>query len=139
VGFGVFSSHFAYVNGAVIDTTNNKVVGALAAPGIGIAVRPDGKYVYATSFGFARGTGRVLVTGTLTDKVVATLHAGDFPTAIAASPDGKHVYVTNDYQHARAAQRKSLRSTRRPTKWSVPLTLGFPKGSRSPQMGSLST
>jgi DNA-binding beta-propeller fold protein YncE len=57
VGFGVFSSHaeaapFAYVNfGAVIDTTNNKVVGALAAPGIGIAVRPDGKYVYATSFG----------------------------------------------------------------------------------------
>ena len=51
VGFGVFSSHaeaapFAYVNsGAVIDTANNKVVGALAAPGIGIAVRPDGKYV----------------------------------------------------------------------------------------------
>jgi DNA-binding beta-propeller fold protein YncE len=74
VGFGVFSSHaeaapFAYVNsGAVIDTTNNKVVGALAAPGIGIAVRPDGKYVYTTSFGFARGTGRVLVTDTLTNR-----------------------------------------------------------------------
>ena len=66
VGFGVFSSHaeaapFAYVNsGAVIDTATNKVVGALAAPGIGIAVRSDGKYVYTTSFGFARGTGRVL-------------------------------------------------------------------------------
>ena len=105
IGFAVLpllaeAAPFAYVNsGAVIDTATNEIVGTLPVNGAGVAVSPDGKFVYMTNFAFGRGTGQVWAIDALTNNVTATTRAGDFPDAVAVSPDGKNVYATNDYEH----------------------------------------
>jgi YVTN family beta-propeller protein len=67
--------------------------------GVGIAVSPDGKFVYLTGFDATRGTGQVSAINISINKVIASTPAGDFPTALAVDPSGQDVYATNDYQH----------------------------------------
>jgi YVTN family beta-propeller protein len=83
-------------NVAIIDTATNAIVKtALVAnsggtsPG-GVAVTPDGKYVYVTN-----GINGVAVIDTASNTVVQTVLVGTNPGAVAVTPDGKHVYVAN--------------------------------------------
>jgi alpha-galactosidase len=58
----------------------------------GVAVTPDGKYVYVTS----HGSGNVDVIDTATNTVVATVPVGAGPYGIAITPDGKYAYVADN-------------------------------------------
>jgi YVTN family beta-propeller protein len=76
-------------NVSVIDTASNAVAATIRVGGgpVGIAVTPDGKYVYVAN-------GSVSVISTSNNTVIATVQAGYYPYGIAVTPDGKYVYVT---------------------------------------------
>lgn len=57
----------------------------------GIAVSPDGRFVFAADF----GDGKVSVIRTSDDSVVATLTVGSLPNDVAVTPDGRRAFVTN--------------------------------------------
>ena len=57
----------------------------------GIAVTPNGQYVYSTN----RVDGTVSVISTLTNTVVTTITVGHQPIGVAITPDGEYVYVPN--------------------------------------------
>ena len=92
------SGNTAYVttgSSVVVINTGTKAVAATIAVSnpIGVAVTPNGAFVYVVS----SGPGKVLVISTLTNKVVATITVGtNVPIAVAISPDGSHAYVTNN-------------------------------------------
>ena len=59
-----------------------------------VAYTPDGKFAYATAFGF-NFNGTVTVTDLTTRTVTATIAVGRYPTGIAITPDGTTAYVAN--------------------------------------------
>jgi YVTN family beta-propeller protein len=80
----------------VIDTATNTPVTTIPVGSgpYGVAVTPDGKYVYVAyhdSF-----PANVSVIDTATNTVVATIGAGSHPFGVAISPDGKTAYVANE-------------------------------------------
>ena len=80
------------MNTATLSVIATVPVGRLP---VGVAVRPDGAFVYvAISFPFF-SPNLVSVIDTATNSVVATVRVGDGPVGVAVSPDGSRVYVTN--------------------------------------------
>lgn len=77
----------------VIDRTTDTVKVIPTAAGTeGIAVSPDGKFVWATN----RGANNISVIDTSTDAVVATFDAGgQMPIRVKFTPDGKNVWISN--------------------------------------------
>ncbi len=92
-----FSNAMQSENVAIIDTATNTVVKTVlvetnpagTSPG-GVAVTPDGKYVYVTN-----SINSVAVINTANNTVVKTVLVGTSPGGVAVTPDGKHVYVAN--------------------------------------------
>jgi YVTN family beta-propeller protein len=72
----------------VYDTSANILVARVPAEAVGLAVTPDGRYVYAG--GPAGGAVSVIDTGTNT---VVKVIPQDSPGAIGIIPDGKRAYV----------------------------------------------
>ena len=89
-GFGTVS---------VIDTATNSVIASIGVDNtpIGMAVSPDGKYVYVTNSGFSNTTNvpgnSVSVIDAVTNQVTATLDAGNNPYGVAVSPINGLLYV----------------------------------------------
>jgi YVTN family beta-propeller protein len=81
---------------AVIDTATNTIVKTVLVANSGgttpdgVAVTPDGKYVYVTN-----GINGVAVIDATSNAVVETVPVGTSPAGVAVTPDGKHVYVAN--------------------------------------------
>ena len=67
--------------------------GAVLAMGLGLAAQPAeaAPFAYVTN----SGANTVSVIDIPTNKVVATVPVGFFPSGVAVTPDGKHVYVAN--------------------------------------------
>ena len=57
----------------------------------GIAITPDGLYVYVTNF----SDSTVSIISTITNTVIDTIGANTYPTGIAITPNGLYIYVTN--------------------------------------------
>lgn len=91
---------FAYVNGetciSVIATATNTVVATFAPVGRGgIAITPDGNFLYAIGDG-RPGNVSVLATAMNTGSVVATIPVGGIAQGVSISPDGASAYVANN-------------------------------------------
>ncbi|MEB9624542.1 YncE family protein, partial [Bacillus cereus] len=95
------SGQFAYVtnllsnNVSVINTGSNSVVATIpvgTAP-IGIAITPDGDFVYVTNSSSSSNNVSVINTGS--NSIVATVSVGTNPRSVAITPDGDFAYVTN--------------------------------------------
>ena len=56
----------------------------------GVAITPNGEYVYVANF----GGGAVMVIDTTTRGVTSTMYVGDSPLGIAITPNGEYAYVT---------------------------------------------
>ncbi|HEV2779254.1 MAG TPA: YncE family protein [Actinophytocola sp.] len=77
----------------VLDPVGNTITDRIAfGSEPKIAVRPDGREVYASD----PTTGRVLVVSTATSTVVATINVGGTPGRLAVTPDGRRVYVNQN-------------------------------------------
>jgi YVTN family beta-propeller protein len=83
---------------AVIDTATNTVAQTVqlettpfGATLTGVAVTPDGKYVYVSN----QVSNSVSVIDTASNTVVKTVLVGTSPAGVAVTPDGVHVYVSN--------------------------------------------
>lgn len=98
----VTSSHGLEVNGSVsvIDTATNAITTTIVV-GIlpdGVAVSPDGHYVYVANGGPINqlpipNQGSVSVIDTVTKTVTSTIPIRASPSHITVSPNGRHVYV----------------------------------------------
>jgi len=72
----------------------------IAGTGISVALDPNGKFAYVTTF--LDGTGNILgytinpSTGALTAMPPLALPPGPTPSSVAVDPSGKFVYVTNE-------------------------------------------
>jgi YVTN family beta-propeller protein/autotransporter-associated beta strand protein len=80
---------------SVINTTTNMVVGSpipVGTSAVGIAITPDGKFVYVTN----TGDNTVSVINTATNTAVDTIPVGTGPGDVAVTPDGKFIYVLNN-------------------------------------------
>jgi len=77
---------------AVIDTSQNRVVGTIAVPKgpHGLVVTPDGRKVYVSS----DGASTVSVIDTASDKVVGSIEVGANPHGLAMSQDGRRLLVS---------------------------------------------
>src|ERR1700749_3416058 len=86
----------AYVSNAndsfisVVDTATNTVVSNIPMGGFpdGLAVTPDGKFIYVLS----RVNGNVLVISTATEQIVASVPVGGDQGPIVISPNGALAY-----------------------------------------------
>src|SRR2546429_7044899 len=76
---------------AVVDTSQNKVLGTIAVPKgpHGLVVTPDGRKVYVSS----DGASTVSVIDTARNRVVASIDVGANPHGLAVSGDGSRVLV----------------------------------------------
>ena len=90
----------AYISNAVsnsvsvIDTGTN-TVGAVIPVGslpYGIAVTPDGRFVYVANSG---GTTLSVINAVTNTLVGSSIPVGNSPQGVALTPDGKFIYVTN--------------------------------------------
>jgi outer membrane autotransporter protein len=80
---------------SVIDTGTNAVVGAPIPVGNlpeGVAVSPDGRFVYVTN----TSSNTVSVINAVTNALVASSTVGSHPLGVAVTPDGKFAYVANE-------------------------------------------
>jgi large repetitive protein len=78
----------------VIDTTTNTIVGSPISTGvmpIGVAITPDGRYVYIAN----NGSNTVSVLDAVTDRVVNSVSVPAGPIGVAVTPDGKYAFVTS--------------------------------------------
>ncbi len=77
---------------AVIDTSQNRVVGTIPVPKgpHGLVVTPDGRKVYVSS----DGASTVSVIDTASDKVVGSIEVGANPHGLAMSQDGRRLLVS---------------------------------------------
>lgn len=77
----------------MIDTTTNTVATVtMGSSPRKVAVTPDGKHVYVTSF----LSNTVSVIDTASNTVAGTpIPVGNCPHEVAITPDGKHAYVAN--------------------------------------------
>jgi YVTN family beta-propeller protein len=84
---------------SVINAASKSVVDTVAVPGgravWGVAVSPNGEFVYAAEEGEPLEAGQLLVISTATDEIVGTVPIDLEPRAIAITPDGALVYVTS--------------------------------------------
>jgi YVTN family beta-propeller protein/autotransporter-associated beta strand protein len=83
---------------SVIDTGTNSVVGTPIPVGIlpeGVAVSPDGRFVYVPN----TGSNTVSVINAVTNTVVASVAVGNFPIGVAFTPNGQFAYVANRYSN----------------------------------------
>lgn len=83
---------------SVIDTSTGQAIATIAIPGAagGIAVSPNGDFVYATrGFSLGGGGNSLVVISTATNAVVATTSVGDGPIGVAVNPAGSLVYVAD--------------------------------------------
>jgi len=80
-------------NVSVIRTTTNTVVATVPVRDgpHGIAVLPNGNYVYAAN----ELSNNVSVIRTTDNVIVATIPVGNGPVGVAALPNSNYVYVTN--------------------------------------------
>jgi YVTN family beta-propeller protein len=83
---------------AIVDTVTNTVAQIVqvettpfGATLTGIAVTPDGKYVYVSN----QASNSVAVIDTASNTIVKTVLVGMSPAGVAVTPDGVHVYVSN--------------------------------------------
>lgn len=79
----------------VIDTATNTVTKAIPGVGsapAGIAITPNGRYAYVTSY---KSPGTVSVVDIAAGTVVQTLNVGGRPSQVAIDPAGTYAYVTN--------------------------------------------
>jgi YVTN family beta-propeller protein len=103
---------FAYVtnggsnNVSVINVSTNKLIRTIdtvdfARGPFGVAVTPDGKFVYVANAGsfLDQEPRTVSVIRTSDNMVVATVDVGLNPLGVAVTPDGRFVYVTNGGQN----------------------------------------
>jgi len=76
---------------SVVNTANNTVSGVISVPAspTGLAVTPDGAYVYVA----CQGANSVAVVSTAANAVVATIPVGTTPVQLAVTPNGTQVYV----------------------------------------------
>jgi autotransporter-associated beta strand protein/YVTN family beta-propeller protein len=87
----------------VINTATNSVISSIPVGNspTGVAVTPNGKYVYVanqTNHGSSSGqpiVGTVSVINTATNSVVSSIPVGFSPTGITVTPNGQYVYVAN--------------------------------------------
>ena len=81
----------------MIETTTNNVVATVPVGNgpWGVAVSPDGKYVYAANC----YSNTVSVIDTSGNTIAATIPVGVSPYGIAVSTDGSNVYVTNYFDN----------------------------------------
>ncbi|MCW4046139.1 MAG: YncE family protein [Candidatus Bathyarchaeota archaeon] len=79
----VLTASLSLVEGASVPTIN------VGGTPFGVAVTPDGKYVYVSNFE------NVSVIDTATNRVVTSIVTEKLPMGIAVTPDGKSVYVTH--------------------------------------------
>ena len=77
----------------VISTATNSLVTSISVglQPTGMAITPDGKFVYVSNNGWTS----VWVIATNTNSVVATITTGNGPNEIAITPNGAFAYVTN--------------------------------------------
>jgi YVTN family beta-propeller protein len=82
---------------AVVDTVTNAVAQTIQVEATpfggtltGVAVTPDGKYVYVPQV-----SNSVAVIDTLSNTIVKTIPVGASPAGVAVTPDGADVYVSN--------------------------------------------
>ena len=80
--------------GAIIDTADQRVVGAMPLVGTRITAAPDGRALYLTNpgSGVPGESGTLSVVDTVTNVVVSTM-AVDDPGRVALTPDGRFAYV----------------------------------------------
>jgi uncharacterized repeat protein (TIGR01451 family) len=78
---------------SVIDTASNTVITTIPVGlnSAGVAVSPDGAFVYVTN----QSSASVSVIATATNTVTATIPVGAGPFGVAVTPDGAFVYVAN--------------------------------------------
>ena len=90
-----YVSNFRSSNVSVIDVSTNTVVDTVEVGGspTGVAVSPDGAFVYVANA--ASNSNTVSVIRTSDNNVVDTVDVGVNPTGVAASPNSRRVYVTN--------------------------------------------
>src|SRR5260370_5105855 len=62
----------------------------------GVAVTPDGKYVYVSN----QVSNSVAVIDTVSNTIVKTILVGTSPAGVAVTPDGKYVYVSNQVSNS---------------------------------------
>ncbi|PFK10499.1 hypothetical protein COI98_24105, partial [Bacillus cereus] len=60
---------------------------------IGIAIKPDGDFVYVTNSSSSSNNVSVINTGS--NSIVATIFVGNLPSSVAIKPDGDFAYVAN--------------------------------------------
>ena len=87
---------------------------------IGVAVTPDGRYVYITN----NGSGTVSVIDAVTDKVVGSVSVPAGPIGVAVTPDGKYAFVTSAVFGAFTGNTVSVINTATNTLVSPPITVG---------------
>jgi YVTN family beta-propeller protein len=77
----------------VISTASNTVTATISVGNrpYGVAVTPNGAYVYVTNF----AENSVSVISTASNTVTATISVGNWPYVVAVTPNGAYVYVTN--------------------------------------------
>jgi DNA-binding beta-propeller fold protein YncE len=98
----VFNLHRALTQGFGADDFAGTI--PLGISPVGMAVSPDGRWLYATSEAMARSPGRMVGTLTVVNvaraeadpsaSVVATVAAGCNPVRVITSADGREVWVT---------------------------------------------
>ncbi|HEX9245997.1 MAG TPA: cytochrome D1 domain-containing protein, partial [bacterium] len=78
---------------SVIETATNTVVATVqvATKPEGVAVTPDGSWVYVAN----NGDGTVTVIDAVSFQLVLTVVVGSAPIGVAVTPDGSRVYVAN--------------------------------------------
>lgn len=88
VSRSMFSSYVDVINLATFQRIKTITVGRSPQ---GVAVSPDGKFLYVAN----NGANTVSVVDTSTNVVKAGIPVGNSPRNIAVSPDGSKLYITN--------------------------------------------
>jgi autotransporter-associated beta strand protein/YVTN family beta-propeller protein len=107
----------------VIDTTTNTIVGSPISTGlmpIGVAVTPDGRYVYIAN----NGSNTVSVIDAVTDRVVGSVSVPAGPIGVAVTPDGKYAFVTSSVFFTFTGHTVSVINTATNTLVGPPISVG---------------
>lgn len=79
---------------SVLNTSTNTVVKTIrvGSTPTGVAITPNGKYVYVTN----GGSNTVSMINASTNTVLRTISVGRSPVGVAITPNGRYVYVNNE-------------------------------------------